>query len=615
MAMTKLQWRPEARVEPVDDGLVLYTHRGSTVLEGKGLAPWVEAVRPMLDGTSDRSEILSGIDDARSAAVATLLDRLVQVGAVREVDPDEPPLRTDRDEERFVGYFRTGAAAAYARFRTMAAVVVGTGEPARVLLDGCRDAGMVTVERREPDDLVGAEVVLHVLDSREDPSARPVSQWCRQHRTPLLQVLHHGGRTWVALPRTPDGSAPGLFPALRRLAADGAPDDVSVADGLASTAPGPRVACLRAVHELMRWACGIADTGRPGFRILALDDVTLATSEHPVVPHPLDGPPAPGPAPDVTGWPRLEPVPAEQFSVAAAALMDSRTGVFGTITEGALSQLPLNRSRTEVRTTEDGGVRHLEVRGAGAGFEEARQEVAFTALTRYALATVDPRRLHDDLVSGVDLVTGARVDVPAARVFEPASGSASPLGAAAGLSWEAAVESALAGHVRAALLAEVDAGAAPASELELDPARDTRLPYLVSMLHALGEPPRPVLVRGASGITGVGLLRDDALLALAWRTDVGEALVDVLTARLLAFQERLDDGPDGGAPPPVSPGPVGVGPDPAQDPAAVPATGPAETVARLGGRWVAVPLDHDPAVTAATPFVLRVLEVDDAGRA
>lgn len=636
MTTSKLMMRAEAHVETVDDGLLVYTHQGSTLVKGTGIAPWVEVIRPLLDGTRDHTQVLEAVPATHAASIARLVDRLLGLGVVREIDPADQPV-TDRAEERFVSYFRTGGAAAYARFRATPAVVLGRAPLVQVLADGCRDAGIRDVSLARPADLPrdgGPGAVLHVLDSVDDDSAGPVARWCAARDVPLLQVLRHAARTWMSLPRpTSGGDLPGLFPVLRRLAMDSEPAAPSAKH---PPTPGAEIACLRGVHELMRWSCGITEAaGSP--RVVTVDDESLVSRSHRVVPHPWDRAVPLGAGAGAAELAVQAAVTIEEFALRAGAVMDAETGVFAEVNEGSLSQLPLNRSSTVVRVPDGSaaGFEEVTVHGVGEGFEAARHAVALEALAVYAVRMVDPRRLQTPdqqvwqrpaesceaamvrlgegtspaYVQGVDLVSGATVDVPAAQVFGHADGPDRPPGVAARLTWADAVEAALAEHLRPALLRECGSGEVTLTPLVIDRRVDDRLRYPLAMLEALGEHPTAVRVRGRSGVEGVGLLVGGALVALTWRSSCHEALLDALISRLMTYQDLPGHltVPAGLIAATVLGEPEGQPVAPRDRPDQL----PQETAAMLGGSWVAVPLDHDPSVTAVTPYLVRVVEVSD----
>ncbi|MGH3238940.1 MAG: YcaO-like family protein, partial [Spirillospora sp.] len=269
----------------------------------------------------------------------------------------------------------------------------------------------------------------------------------------------------------------------------------------------------------------------------------------------------------------------------------------------------------------------LVVYGAAVDLTDARRRAVLHAVELYASLTADPRRLLGDgtpghgLVAGVSLLDGRPRTVPAATVFPRRRRSAPSglTGVAARLSWPEAVEAALLDQwtdlvvrspdlrgqdpprIDPAALCLDEVGARFRDVLDLlgreyavhDMTADKRVPTFAFTLSG-----RTVAYR--SGVTAASAVRD-GLLQL-----------------LLAYQASATGQPEY-APEPVRQLPSAPREHTApsfEPPSAEPSAEQrrrilVETFEAAGRTPVLIPLDHDPAVVRALPYVLRVVVLAD----
>jgi hypothetical protein len=314
------------------------------------------------------------------------------------------------------------------------------------------------------------------------------------------------------------------------------------------------------------------------------------------------------------------------------------------------------------------------VTGMGVGFADARYQAALRALETYASLTVDPRRLlardgspllasgsvppddlhadlHADLhtalaalragdldgwVHALDLADNQPRLLPAGRVFPALDGPARPdlsyrppLGVAAAYSWPEAVQAGLVRHCRELTVTDAVASPEPFPLVDTGSFTDTggtrgdtgdtggvpdgeAVRWYLAMVAALGEPVTVHDVTGPLGVPTFACSLAGRTVAYGCAASATGALADGLGRLLLAYQAGADGdaayAPDpvpdlpahlrGSATRPVEPGP----------PLGVPDL--VAALARRGRHAAAVPLDHDPEVHRAMPYVVHVVVTD-----
>lgn len=649
----KLLLRDDAYYAPVDSGVFVLSHQGETFISGESAHLWLDRLAPLLDGANSADDIVADLPADRAAFVRNFLEGLVAKGLVREINTDEPhsltpqELRAHAAEIDFVGYFRDSACRAFETFRGTPAVVIGPRDLASTVAGTCARSGLRSVHvlptgecgvetGRFDDRLAGAGLVLHVTDRPAPLRSRWLESRCAELDIALGQLVWSEGRVWTQYasrsPWTRGWSTgwrrrAGMVPTGDRAQAP--------ADSVAMT-----VAINQLVHDTFRLATGVRDPATRACLVELAPD-TLASTTHTFVPHPLDLPAMPLSAAEFTervrGVAGLPALGDDEFSRRAAAFSSDTVGLFGSFVEDDLAQLPLHVTSTSVADPMGllrGHAHAPEVSGAGLTFEGARYRAALAALSCYASLAVDPRRLllregepwHTGEMSTVDvpgavtarvraldLAGGEPVLVDAATVF-PALHSTdepyrAPLGTAAGYHWEQVVADGVVAHARELTLRALADGSWACPRVDPAPlAADEEIGYCLAMLEALGDELVLHDVTGPLGVPTVAAVLCGETIAYAAAPDVTGAVRNCLRDAVLARQSALNAQPVY-APPPVPELPDAVRGDTvsATEPHTVDVPTVVRALAEHGHRAVVVPLDHDPALHEAIPFIARVV--------
>jgi hypothetical protein len=159
-----------------------------------------------------------------------------------------------------------------------------------------------------------------------------------------------------------------------------------------------------------------------------------------------------------------------------------------------------------------------------------------------------------------------------------------------------------------------EVAAAHATAVPMEPPAGEATGWYLAMVAALGEPVTVHDVTGPLGVPTFACQLAGRTVAYGCATSAADALADGLGQLLLAYQARADAQPAyapapvpdlpahlrGSATRPVEPGP----------PLGVPDL--VAAMARRGCRAAAVPLDHDPEVHRAMPYVAHVVVTGSA---
>jgi ribosomal protein S12 methylthiotransferase accessory factor YcaO len=317
-------------------------------------------------------------------------------------------------------------------------------------------------------------------------------------------------------------------------------------------------------------------------------------------------------------------------------------GPLGEVTERDFTQLPLAVSQVPVSDPVrllGPGVPLPVATGVGVSHDDARRAAVLRGLATYGSLMLDPRRLHvradaDDprsgdpeadlaaLVSkrwtgfvwGHRLMDGRAHEVPATAVFPALDGGrerySPPVGVAAGYGWTEAVEDALVAQCRRLTVTEIGEDRPSITAIEWKQlSLDGRGAEYRSMIETITDGLRVYDVTGSPGVPTLAFCLDGVTLAYASGLSFADALRDGLEEVLLWHQARWT-GEIGYAPADVPPlalsGPVSLVADCptwTTDTLAVVAR-----LERLGWTAVAVPLDHDPAVTdSIMPYIVNLV--------
>ncbi|GAB2725730.1 hypothetical protein [Kitasatospora kifunensis] len=131
---------PDTHLLPSDQGVVIRGPKHTAALPAPGLYPWLERLRPFLDGSRSVDELIADLPPQTAQHVRTLVELLAREGFVRDAAADLPhalspevrthhaamidfiALRSDSPEYRFE------------RYRKCAPVVTGSGHLASALV-------------------------------------------------------------------------------------------------------------------------------------------------------------------------------------------------------------------------------------------------------------------------------------------------------------------------------------------------------------------------------------------------------------------------------------------------------------------------------------------------
>ncbi|MFG1698027.1 YcaO-like family protein [Nonomuraea sp. NPDC049309] len=612
----------DVRFAPTSGGVAFLTREGIVRMNGASAHLWMERLATYLDGSRTVAELTAGLPDERRAFVTGLLTKLHERGLVE-------------DAARAGGRARPGALDLPAGLRCS---LLGGGDrfgalPA-ALADALTRLGLEVVRTAgDAVDRAGTcDAMVHLASAGADglAAAAELDRLSAAHGVPVMHVLLREGEAWWSEAGIAGGEVPPLAAGWRRLAAMEARPPEAGPVRVPSVAAA--VVAGQVAADLGRRLSGTprAD-GDP--RLHVVDLAELHTRTHTFLPHPAVA----RPDGSTQAAPQREKLTEEEFSRRAARLMDSRTGVFAEIDEGEYGQLPLHVSVTTVADPMGvlGGARPRVI-GVGHDFAVARYRAALKALAVHGLLACDPRRLltadgeplfgapaapdgstpplpeaagqdaslledvaagrAEAFVRGRDLVNGDEVLLPAREVFlDPYA-----IGAAAGYSAEEALVAALLEHVAATgrdgPLPPVDAAGARSADTEIDRS--------LALLEATGRDHQVLDATGACGVPVFAGTLDGRLVARAAGVTPLAALRATLEGMLAAYQ-----GIPASRPLPdvhltaADRSPVTV--DAHAEPLS--AAHLAAALAGEGLRAGAVPLDHDAAVHALVPHVVRVV--------
>jgi len=504
--------------------------------------------------------------------------------------------------------------------------------------------------------LNGAGIVIHACDRAAVARSYLLDRACGRLGIPFVSALLTGDEAWVG----PFGSAsqrPGWMSAWRRLLAhDGAgaraprPDADQSRPAVSNEenhgAAAPAVVAGQLMREVLRLLTGTAEQAAQAV-MTRVDLLSLDTQRHRFLPHPFSlAVVRPDRASQFAAIRRLgdgERVDEEEFDRRAVACLQRRLGVLGEVTERDFTQLPLAVSQVRVSDPVallgPGAPLPVAV-GAGLSLAQARRTAVLRGLALYASLMVDPRRMHvrrgtadsrtgdpeedlrglreerwDGYVLGHGVADGRPHEFPATAVFPALRGCPSgylpPAGAAAGYDWREAVRRGLAGECRRLTLAEVAGRRTAITPVQWDDvALDEAGDRYRSMAKIIGPRLDVYDVTGSPGLPTLAFCVGGVTVAYSCGFSFAHALRDGLADVLLCHQAQASGQTDY-APPGVPPLPgratrrarVAALPDWSTD-----ETATAAQLARLGWTAVAVPLDHDPAVTTSvTPYLVNVV--------
>ncbi|MGE7387793.1 hypothetical protein ACQKM2_20160 [Streptomyces sp. NPDC004126] len=631
------------------DGVLLANGSEIVTFHGASTYAWLEKLSPHLDGRHSVSDLTASLPPGPRRMVEKLVGALYEAGLVRDVSQDEPHSLTPQELERyaseiaFIEAFRTSPGLRFQRYRRTPAVLIGSG----AVFTAAAEAALLTgigrlsvrptavpetgvaehpdgaagphrdtapLDASDPADLraavEGAELVLYAADRADPDVLRSLDRLCAGLGRTFVAVTVDADEAWIGPVCSPDRAAARWESLWLRLGtgADAVPGGTGFLTG-----PVPGILANHLVFRAFEHLTGVAEAPEgPGGSAVRLDLETLQTSVHTIAPHPsADRTSDTGghrPAPEAAA------VEAAELAERVAPLTDERLGVLGPVSEGHFEQFPLRVVRVAVNDPHEPGA-PTAVCGAGPDFAHAQDAALRLGLASYAVRG-GAAGTGTGTATGISLADGAAVPVPVDEVFEPSPGPSAvlPVGTAGAAGWNEAVEQGLLAHVLSLTPAEPPAGTTgllPFEELELSAAAGRFL----DLLRASGEEVAARTVPAPAGVHVIAFRLGTGGTGPAERGagfTEAEAVEAGLGRLLLAWQSRASGQAEYSPSTTVSlrtsfgPG-TAAGGDPGTR-GREPRHGALVAALRtLGHAAVAVPLDHDPALRAVLPHLVRVV--------
>lgn len=151
---------PDTHLLPSERGVVISGPRHTAAFALPGIHPWLERLRPFLDGGSDLDQLTADLPPQAARHVRTLVELLAREGFVRDATADRPHGLTPRIRAHHAALIDFVAARAdspehrFERYRDCAPLVVGSGRMARALVLALLASGVahVRLRRGEADE-------------------------------------------------------------------------------------------------------------------------------------------------------------------------------------------------------------------------------------------------------------------------------------------------------------------------------------------------------------------------------------------------------------------------------------------------------------------------------
>lgn len=652
----------DVRYVPYSQGAYLHSDRGSCVVPGPQAYAWLERLVPYLTGTHQLDELTAALPVDKRTTVRELVELLHRHGLVTDARNDHPHSLTGAerrdyaDEIAFIRYALDSAEHRFQRYREARVLILGDGPVLASVLragltSGWRHVRVLPVNRSEMSGLrevaenarrdarqevsmdaetfdvalADAEVVLHVCGTGEQTRLLEVAEQCARNGTLLGQVLVNGDEAWFGpVERSASASA---WRRLRESAVTVPEVEESLLHG-----PAPVMLGHRLVLAHFRHSTGLDELPQDSDQsdaagLVRIDLHTMESERHGFLPHPGRCSSRPRSQEEARAafdvLTEGEPVTREELLSRSATAVDARTGLFSSVDEEDFTQFPQWVCRARLSDPFGllpAGAPLPEVVGYGLERDESRTDTVLAACAGYGALAVDHRRLVPLRCGtgewGLDLVDGNVRLVPSDLVFPVLRTRRTPwdapTGAAAGLSWNAALWDGLRRHCEDLLeqrLAEVDE---PLPRLDVSGLPlDGRAAHLGRLLGETGE---SVVAHDATGLLSVPAcaLRVGADTVLVVGSTCPEALGRALERGLLAWQARTESQP-AYAPhsiPAISvERDTPVGASEAEEPAGVMRL--VRALHAVGRTPVAVALDHDPEIVRILPYLVQVVLVDE----
>ena len=702
---------------PVEDGIYFRNNQGSLKMKGQAISRWVESLAPYLNGEHTLDDLTVGLDLQKQAMVRDLVNTLTAQGFVKDISQDlahnlsPTEQETYASEIAFIDSYCHSAASRFERFREQQVLVIGSGLTLTGLVHACLKSGvrqvavLITPEcetntRRHQEYLelfhegdprqtlreINAprwedeasvlsalepfQAILHVSDRPMLARARLLNRLCASQKKNLLQAILIEDRAWIGpmLREDVQGCWECAMLRLRGNLTKLPEQLIAYAFADQGTAPlsrflAPPTAALvanRLSFELFKSLTGAGPVESIG-HLIEMKLETLQTQKHAFMPHPLcqtcQHPERQTQAEFLGRIQHLEQgeaLDADLFSKRLAPCFETRLGLFRSLGEGDLPQLPVSVTQVIVSNPVPGMYPHNlpAFVGSGATFAAARMQGAKRACEVYAASVVDRRRLFSEEMArdgrnlllvpdtkmiqaerffgevppsearewtwAVELSTGQACLVPAALVF-PFLRRTSPLGKAglgvgSGMSWVEAVGRGLLDVARSLTMTHIAGAQQPYPQVNLPgmalAPHSTRERHI---LRSLGDFVTIYDVTGPLQIPTFAICSARKALVYTTHVDAQEALRDGLE-QVPLYRQLADEPLLLESLPSVPDLPVSLRGDTKQIPVyEAPGAWPERQIwlqrafEKQGWRAFAVPLDHDPALQQIQPYIVRVL--------
>ncbi|RDI66466.1 hypothetical protein [Nocardia pseudobrasiliensis] len=601
------------------EGMTILSPAGPVALIGRTPYPMLRALHPLLDGTYTLDELVAGLPEDRAAAVRRLITMLSDTGVVRSTAADGD-----------IGVGGNALVIGKADFCTEMERTVrrSGGSVTRIATDGSAE---VTDAVRTA--LADIDFGYCWLPSLDPASVESIETAFRLRGVPLAWVSSVGENIWFACGAPTGEDTPlSALSVLLRLDANG---HVTEQDRVELAAPAGTALAVRLERS----------RSSPRREAVRFDPDTLESSVvKTTTDHPFAAPAATCSADEfgarIVELARSPRLTEAEFSARAAGFRGEWTGLFTDPDESDFAQIPLRVCRATV--SDPVGLLRLrgeprpEVVGWGGDFAFARYRAVEQALATYASIMVDPARLQTNSVRDSDaagraatlraLLTGAvrghthayRLDDAAVLMVDattafPVLAAATPYrlppGVAFGYSWDDAVCRGILGQCREIALRGLRTGESVATRVRPPRGSATESATLARLFGAELELWQ---VRSVPAVPAAACTIGGRLVSCTSGLTFDDAATAALETALLRCQSMAEQRPEYA---PRVPEDIVVGGIAAEVHEAEPMDLAVLTSmwARAGRRPVVVPLDHDPRLSAALPYLVHVVWAGECG--
>ena len=131
---------PDTHLLPSDQGVVIRGPRHTAAFPRPGIYPWLERIRPFLDGGTELDRLVAELPPQAAEHVRTLVELLVREGFVRDAEGDLPHGLTPEIRARhsalidFIALRADSPEHRFERYRNCAPMVIGSGRMGSALV-------------------------------------------------------------------------------------------------------------------------------------------------------------------------------------------------------------------------------------------------------------------------------------------------------------------------------------------------------------------------------------------------------------------------------------------------------------------------------------------------